>query len=96
VLRVSVKRIEITDAIAEIANSVDSNILQIGALGAQTLTDHLARLLDGGIGDTALHRGVVETALFVAHWILADWAGVDPRRNGTVTDREKQVDVSTV
>src|ERR1700722_18306815 len=51
VLGVAIQRVEIADAVAEVAQRVLGGVLQIRAFGTKDGPDHLSSVFDGLIGD---------------------------------------------
>ena len=56
VLEIAVERVEIADAVAEVADRVLGGVLQIGAFGAQLQADHVLGGRDRLVGDLAFGR----------------------------------------
>ena len=56
ILGVAVERVEIADAVAEVADRVRGRVLQIGPFGAQLQADHLPRGSNRLVGDFSLGR----------------------------------------
>ncbi|MGB8365542.1 MAG: hypothetical protein WCE20_13590 [Rhizomicrobium sp.] len=52
-LLIPIKRIEVADAIAEIADGVTRRVLKVRAFGTQLKTNHILRVSDGLVGDFA-------------------------------------------
>ena len=60
ILGVAIQRIQIADAVAEVADRVFAGVLQVGSLGPQLHADHVLGRLDRLGRNLALCRGVAD------------------------------------